>query len=47
MFGLPQTIDALALDEALFWAARAQEINADTRRTVHRREQAKTRTGNR
>ena len=39
LLGQPRTIDALALDEAVFWASRAEEITSDTRRTVHRNQQ--------
>lgn len=36
VLGWPRTLDALALDQALFWASRAEELDADTRRTLHR-----------
>lgn len=36
VLGWPRTLDALALDQAVFWASRAEELDADTRRTLHR-----------
>jgi len=41
MMGYPRTIDALALDEAVFLYGRAREITADTRRTEHRQQKAR------
>lgn len=38
----PHTLDTMALDEAIFWMGRAQDLEADTRRTMFRSQQAQS-----